>query len=283
MISLNNDFDNEEIINLPPTESQSPPESSAATPSTLEVTTDIDNNPDQPAALITPDSQQLQQQRPSRKRGGRPSGSTKKAKKKKSDKEKEATHNIICRYMWNVEHADLNNTFKKDIFRDVMERARVQYKLAESFHLPYETVLSRIRRNNLSGDGHYTPLLPVENKIVELIVCMSKLKRSLKASEGLRLVNELIDGTLIQQRLIDWKDKMNIYSNSLEDRGKVGMSYWRSFMHRNSHIIRSKPGCQFSVDRSNWSNYLNFRDMYLHIMEVLTNESKIATRLDDAV
>lgn len=87
--------------------------------------------------------------------------------------------------MWDVEHSDLNHVFKKDIFANVMERAREQYKLADTFHLPYETVLSRIRRNNLSGDGHLSPLLPVEEKIVELIICMSKLKRSLKASEGL--------------------------------------------------------------------------------------------------
>ena len=76
---------------------------------------------------------------------------------------------------------------------------------------------------------------------------------------------------------------MNIYSSCLKDRGQVGMAYWRQFMHRNAHLIKSKPGRQFSVDRSNWSNYLNFRDMYLHIMEVMCNEYKIATKLDEPI
>ena len=185
-----------------------------------------------------------------RKKGGRPSGSTKKNKKKKTQHEKEATYNLICKYMWEVENTDTNRFFKKDIFERVMEDARQKYELAETFYLPYETVLSRIRRKNLDANGHLSPLLPIEDKIVEIIVCMSKLKRSLKASEALCLINELIDGTNIQEYLIQWKQKMNIYSTSPEDHGKVGMKYWRNFLKRNESIIRSKQGRQFSVDRS---------------------------------
>lgn len=51
-------------------------------------------------------------------------------------------------------------------------------------------------------------------------------------------------------------------------------------MKRNEDVIRSKSGRQFSVDQSNWSMYLNFCDMYLHILDVLVNQSKVATKLD---
>ena len=54
-------------------------------------------------------------------------------------------------------------------------------------------------------------LLPVENEIVQLLPCMNKLKRSLTASDGLQLINELIDNTPIQQRLKEWKIKKQIY------------------------------------------------------------------------
>lgn len=121
--------------------------------------------------------------------------------------------------MWEVEHTDTTRFFKKDIFERVLNDAREKYSLAESFNLPYETVLSRICRKKLDGNGRYSPLLPIEDKIVELIVCMSKLKRSLKASEALTMINKLIDGTRIQEYLVQWKQKMNIYANSPDECG----------------------------------------------------------------
>ena len=102
----------------------------------------------------------------SRKRGGRLSGTTNVVKRQKSDKEKEATHNIVCRYLWEIEHNDLNKIFKKDIFENVLNDAREKFKLAQSFHLPYETVLSRIRRNNFSGTGLF---LLLKNRLSHLL------------------------------------------------------------------------------------------------------------------
>ena len=54
-------------------------------------------------------------------------------------------------------------------------------------------------------------------------------------------------------------------------------------MRRNRSTLKSKVGKKIAVDRSNFTTYLNFRDVYDHVEEVLVNESKIATRFEDPV
>ena len=103
------------------------------------------------------------------------------------------------------------------------------------------------------------------------------------SSSGLKFINESIDGTIMQEFLKAWKLKHNIFYNTDEDLGKVGATYWRGFMRRNGHRLKSKVGKRFAVDRSNFTSYLNFRDMYDHIEDVLVNESKVATKFDNPV
>ena len=86
----------------------------------------------------------------------------------------------------------------------------------------------------------------------------------------------------MQLRLIEWKKKQ-IFTCLPEDLGKVRPHYWKLFLRRNRHIIRKKLGRQFSVNISNWTSYLNFCDMYLHIQDKLVNKSKIATLLPEPV
>ena len=121
--------------------------------------------------------------------------------------------------MWEVQNSHLENLHKKDIFAIVFEQTSKRLNLDGSFKFPYETALSQIRRNNLSANGNESPLLPIENEIVELLSCMNKLKQSLTASDGLQLINELIDNTPFQQRLKEWKTKKQIYYKDSYDLG----------------------------------------------------------------
>ena len=139
------------------------------------------------------------------KKRGRPVGTTNEKKRRISEKEKSAKHHIICNYLWEIKHADTSMITKKSIFEYVFDDTKKRYGLDDTFKFPYETALSRIRRNNISADGIDSPLLPIEQEIVDLLLCMSKIKRALTASDGLRLINELIDGTEIQKQLVEYK------------------------------------------------------------------------------
>ena len=46
-------------------------------------------------------------------------------------------------------------------------------------------------------------------------------------------------------------------------------------MRRHGDRIRSKRGQKYSLDRSNWSTYANFRDMYDHNIEEIEELSLI--------
>ena len=89
---------------------------------------------------------------------------------------------------------------------------------------------------------------------------MSRIRECLTPSVAIELVNSLIEGQPIQKHLIEWKKK---YSN--DEEGKVGRSYWRSFLKRNNHRLISTRGQKYELNRQNWTTYANFRHMYNHI------------------
>ena len=102
---------------------------------------------------------------------------------------------------------------------------------------------------------------------------MSKMKKHLNVSDGLKLVNDVIEGTIHQQNLISWKLKHNCYYKDESDLGRVGYKFWRNVMLRNGHCLKSKI----------FTCYLNFRDMYDQIEDVLVDEAKVAFRLPKPV
>ena len=127
--------------------------------------------------------------------------------------------------MWEIQYGNTSNMYKKDVFEMVVKDTKNRYNLDKSFTFDYDAALARIRRGSLSGDGKATPLIAIEREVVNLLLCMSKLKRALTVSESLKLINELIDGTEMQQKLIKWKKAKKMYHTSEEDEGKVGLSY----------------------------------------------------------
>ena len=53
-------------------------------------------------------------------------------------------------------------------------------------------------------------------------------------------------------------------------------------MKRHRNELRSKTVSQYAIDRSNFTTYLNFSDMYNHIEKIML-KSKIAQELESAV
>ena len=53
--------------------------------------------------------------------------------------------------------------------------------------------------------------------------------------------------------------------------GTFGSSYWKGFRKRNRHLVVSKQGQKYELDRSAWSTYANFAQMYDQVIEELEN------------
>ena len=209
---------------------------------------------------------------------GRPTGTSIESKYAKLKIEAQAKYKIVCRYINELPEIVSRGISKKELFREIVEDEKIESALESTFVFHYETAISRIRRRNIKANGCYSPLAEIEPQLVQLVICMSKIKRSLTLTEGLHLCNELISGTEIQQKLIEFKISRNIYAESVEDLGHVGRHYWKKFLKRNSNELKAKPGRKYAIDRSSWTTIMNFSDMYEHVEEVMC-ESKIAHKL----
>ena len=220
----------------------------------------------------------------SRKLAGRTKGLTNKARVEKKKSEKEAKYKIVCRYVHEIKYSQaIMKLCKKDIFSIIHDEERINFGLHPNFKFPYDTALSRIRRHSYKGNFFNSPLIAAEEKFVQMILAMSKMKRSLNVSDGLNLINDLIAGTELQTKLIEWKKFHRIYHTDVADLGIVGNNYWRAFMKRNGHKLKIKSGKKYAVDRANFTSYLNFKDMYDQIEESLVGDSKVAVKLPEPI
>lgn len=106
-----------------------------------------------------------------------------------------------------------------------------------------------------------SPLLPVEPKIVTVIIQLARIRDCIRPSLGIQLVNSMIDGTPVQKALMEHKKALGTvgYDDTL---GKVGAGYWRGFKWRNKDKIVSKKGQKYEMDQNSWSTYANFCQMY---------------------
>ena len=132
--------------------------------------------------------------------------------------------------------------------------------------MSYHTVHPRTKREKIMCDhrGHTSPLLSIEKAAVATIIQMCRIRQSLSASQGVALVNSLIEGGEEQKKLVEWKIKNSHTSLDFTILSHVGPGYWHGFMKRNGHLIESKRGHKYELDRSSWTTYANFDDMYKH-------------------
>ena len=83
--------------------------------------------------------------------------------------------------------------------------------------------------------------------------------------------------TALSEDLVTWKKK-----HSYGGDGHVGIGYWQVFLKRNSHLICSKRGQKYELDRDKWTTYANFSQIYEHIYEYM-EEAGVAARLEAPV
>lgn len=88
---------------------------------------------------------------------------------------------------------------------------------------------------SISTPGKKSPLCEIEDHIVTLMLALSDTGHPLTVGQCLPLINSLIKGTTHQQKLIAWKK---------------------------SHSLQTNKGRLFELNRTNWTLFRNFRDMY---------------------
>ncbi len=200
----------------------------------------------------------------------------------------------------------------------IIATAKEMYNVEESHSICETTIRSRYRRNNLSPlvqQGTPSPMLSVEPHLVALIVQLARMRCPINVRAALQLANSLIAGTSIADEIVAWKLEHNIQTRRsilssaaceerieesgdyfLEDDSErepsselatsvtattpplLGLGYWRGFMRRNGHIIKSKRAIKFESKRAEWCTYANFEEMYNKVYKEMV-KGGIATEL----
>ena len=121
--------------------------------------------------------------------------------------------------------------------------------------------------------GPSSPLLKYEPEFVAVITQMARMRMALSPSECISLINSLIDRKQAQCDLISFKKKFKF-----GEEGRVGYGYWKLFKKRNEHLICTKRGQKYALDRDKWTTYANFCDMYTHVYTEM-EDAGVAARL----
>ncbi len=117
-----------------------------------------------------------------------------------------------------------------------------------------------------------------EEALVSICIHMGTICQPLAAWEGIKMMNNLMEGTELRRKIEEFQRARKLGSKALVF-GKVGRGWWRGFLQRNGHHIVRKWGERFAMDRSKWITLANIDQMYDIIYNEMV-EAKIVKRLE---
>ena len=151
----------------------------------------------------------------------------------------------------------------------IIGETKAEYGM-EDFHIPAKTVQSRVKRHQLNPKhpGTPSPVMNIEETLVEICLAMCQTCKPLNCSKGLALVNSLIKDTVLEDALVKFKAKCHLVNTS-SNPCILGPKYWSSFLKQNLHQLQSRQVQNFLKDRAKWSKYFYIRQMYKKSMRHL--------------
>jgi hypothetical protein len=127
-------------------------------------------------------------------------------------------------------------------------------------------------------------MAPVEKYIVSLMEQLAKMQQPLNILEGLSLANSLVEGTEWEEVIAEFKKKRGW--NPLDENGQkkpiLGPKWYKNFWRHRSHVLEKKKGHKFSKDRSEWSIYHNFVQMYDEVNDAM-EKAQVAEKLSEPI
>jgi hypothetical protein len=113
-------------------------------------------------------------------------------------------------------------------FNSIHGSVVLKRNLPKKISYPYN-MKKQLQRNTIVNDtgipiGHLSPLRYCEGDIIDIIIKLDKIGSSLTYGQAIYLINDLIDNTVHQKRLVEWK-KQHCLLQSTDGMKKVGNSY----------------------------------------------------------
>ena len=210
------------------------------------------------------------------KRGGRPKNTTKAAKSAHERNLEAAKHEAAERYV--LARGNATGKYVQDgTLSTIITDVEVKYHLVKGT-LSHDTIRTRARRNNPSGKGrgHMSPLNGMEHVIVDFCVKLARMGAPLDRNQVILLANDLMKGTIYQERLALYKKK----HTCADEVDKVGVRWYYNFMRRNGHILKSVVTRTCDSKRWDYIRRENFEIMYDCVYEKMV-EAGVAMKFSD--
>ena len=217
-----------------------------------------------------------------RAKGGRAKGETEQKKQQLADAVVAAKNEIAKLFLEtvNTAKATTGKRVTNGALQAIIDDVRDRRNLPAEFTMLHSTVRKRIERGKIFAThrGHTSPLISLEQSAVTTIKQMCRIRQCLTPNQGIALINSMVVGTDAQSKLVEWKNKNSHINDDIDLQGQIGKGYWQGFMKRNRSKIRSTRGQKYELDRSSWTTYANFSDMYKHNYTEM-EEAKVAELL----
>jgi hypothetical protein len=120
----------------------------------------------------------------------------------------------------------------------------------------------------------------IEAHLIKVILLHGGFCQPVSCAEGLQLVNSIIEGTVSQVQLIQWKIIHLGKNYNEEAAGQLGQKYWRNFCAHYEREIESKKAVQYESKRDDWCTVYNFESMHDDIYDTMA-KAGVAKELDD--
>ena len=158
------------------------------------------------------------------KRGGRPKSATGESKRHGSICMISAKNEITVKYSELLANKGTQKRLVKGILKRIITEVTEERDLPEGTVITPASIASRMKRGRLitnytTGDL-YSLLLDLEPAAVAVIIKMDRIRHSLQSSDGLRLINSMLQDTTTQEKLVNWKLKYSHYQDNIGDIGR---------------------------------------------------------------
>jgi hypothetical protein len=221
----------------------------------------------------------------SRKRGGRPKGATIVASQAKAKQTALLIEEITSEWSKRVEGKENNKRMKKSELDTVISEKKVAFQLTD-VEVTKSCIRQRLKKKIATAThcGTPSPIAAVEDYIVSILQQMAKMRQPLNVSEGLSLANALVEGTEWEEKVTEFKMKRGWkpYGHDGKNKPVLGPKWYKGFFKRHAHILEKKKGQKFSKDRSEWSIYRNFVQMYDEVYKAMETAG-VAVRLAEEI
>jgi hypothetical protein len=152
----------------------------------------------------------------------------------------------------------------RNTLTNIIKEATVKYGLEEG-ELKTNTLKGRFRKTRstiyANGGGVNSPMHRVEKLVVSMILRRAAMRQPYTVQECLELANSLIDKSVTQVQLVQWKKKMLGRNFKEDNAGRVGLKWWRNFVKRNKCHLSIGKAVRFDMKRNEWCKSENFRQM----------------------